>query len=252
MIGINLYSIRDELAADAEGALQKIAAAGFDAVELYLSPDLPPPQTMKTLCDRHGLAVCGMHDIHSLDHPEAALQTAETVGSPFVTYPFPEGRDLSDPAQVARLIDDLNRAGSFFTQNGKTLTYHNHQFEFIRTAGTPVLQQLLEQTDPQFVRFQLDIYWVQVGGCDPLDWCRRLGDRLAQLHIKDYTVGTDGMPRSCTLGQGSLGIPAVLAAAPAAQIIVEQELYLADPFDELSSGLRFLQHTETRKAKARS
>jgi sugar phosphate isomerase/epimerase len=240
MIGINLYSIRHELARAPEESLKKVAEAGFDAVELYLSPDLPPPETMKQLCDRHGLAICGMHDIQALDHPEAALKTAEIIGSEFITYPYPEGRDFSDPVQVQKLVEDLNRAGAFFAQNGKTLTYHNHHLEFMRTGGTPVLEQLLEKTDPRFVQFQLDIYWVQYGGCDPLDWCRKLGDRLAQLHVRDYAVGADGTPRTCIVGQGNLDIPAVLAAAGSSQWILEQEEYLTDPFEELAAGVHFL------------
>ena len=142
--------------------------------------------------------------------------------------------------QVQKLVEDLNRAGAFFAQNGKTLTYHNHHLEFMRTGGTPVLEQLLEKTDPRFVQFQLDIYWVQYGGCDPLDWCRKFGDRLAQLHVRDYAVGADGTPRTCTVGQGNLDIPAILAAAGDVQLILEQEEYLADPFGELASGVQFL------------
>ena len=240
MIGVNLYSIRHELARTPEESLQKIAEAGFDAVELYLSPDLPSPEMMKTLCDRQGLAICGMHDIHALDNPIAALETAEIIGSGFITYPYPEGRDLSDPRQVAKLADDLNTAGAFFAQNGKILTYHNHHLEFMRTGGMPVLEQLLNQTDPDVVRFQLDIYWVQYGGCDPLDWCRKLGDRLAQLHVRDYAIGKDGTPRTCIVGQGNLAIPAILAEAGDVQLILEQEEYLADPFGELAAGIQFL------------
>jgi sugar phosphate isomerase/epimerase len=240
MIGINLYSIRHELARAPEESLTKIAAAGFDAVELYLSPDLPPPETMKELCDRHGLAICGMHDIHALDNPAAALKTAEIVDSGFITYPYPEGRGLSDPAQIRQLIEDLNAAGSFFSENGKTLTYHNHHLEFMRTGGTPVLEQLVRQTDPSAVQFQLDIYWVQYGGCAPLDWCRKLGDRLAQLHVRDYAVGVNGIPRTCIVGQGNLDIPAVLSAAGSAQWILEQEEYLGDPFEELATGAGYI------------
>ena len=240
MIGVNLFSIKEPLARAPDASLEKIAEAGFDAVELYLSPDLPPPVPMKQLCDRHGLAVCGMHDINALDYPKAALETAEIVGSPFVTYPYPEGRDLSDPAQVKKLIDDLTRAGEFFAKNGKTLTYHNHHLEFMRTGGTPVLEQLLEQTDPSAVQFQLDMYWVQYGGFNPLDWCQKLGERLAQLHMKDYSIGADGVPRTCTVGQGNLDIPVVFAEVGDVQLILEQEEYRADPFEELAAGEKYI------------
>lgn len=240
MIGINLYSIRHELARVPEESLRKLAEAGFDAVELYLSPNLPSPEVMKQLCDRCGLAICGLHDIHVLDNPQAALEAAEIVGSNGVTYPYPAGRDLSDFAQVEKLAADLNAAGAFFAQHGKTLTYHNHHLEFMRSGGAPVLEQLLEKTDPRFVQFQLDIYWVQYGGGDPLDWCRKLGDRLAQLHVRDYTVGADGVPRTCTVGQGNLDIPAILSSSRGARLILEQEHYLGDPFDELAAGVRFL------------
>lgn len=241
-VSVNLYSIKDHLTspAQADESLGRIARAGFDSVEIYLGAGLPGPETIKMLCDRHGLAVGGLHDLTVLDTPESSIQTADAVGAEIITYPYPEGRDVSKPDQVSKLIRDLDRAGQILSRHGKTLTYHNHHLEFMRTGRRTVLEQLLTGTDPRYVQFELDIYWVQYGGCDPVEWSRKFAGRLAQLHIKDYTVGADGQPRSCTVGQGNLDIPAVLNAAAGSQLIIEQEHYTADPFEELAQGLRFL------------
>ncbi|VGO13965.1 hypothetical protein PDESU_02522 [Pontiella desulfatans] len=241
-IGINLWSIKEHLTTieEADESLRRLAEAGCSAVELCLISEMPDAQTMKRLCDRYGLAVCGLHDMTVLENPVASLQAAKTVGSGFVSFPYPQGRDLSDPDQVSTLVEELNEAGRVLYENGVTLTYHNHQVEFARADGALVLDRLVTETDPRTVQFQLDLYWVQLGGGNPVQWCKNLEGRLPQLHVKDYAIGADGQPCSCAVGKGNLSWAELVDHFDGKQLIIEQELYTSDPFDELAEGIRFL------------
>ncbi len=241
-IGVNLWSVKEHFSSveEADESLRRLAQAGCDSVELCLIPEMPDLPTMKRLCDQHGLSVCGLHDNDVLDHPEASLEAAKAVGSAFVTFSYPVGRDLSDPEQVSKLIADLNEGGSFFQENGVQLTYHNHQVEFARAGGALVLDRLVSETDPRAVQFELDLYWVQLGGGNPVQWCEKLADRMPQLHVKDYVIGADLQPCSCTVGKGNLPWSDLEEHFGGRQLIIEQEHYTSAPFDELAEGIRFL------------
>ena len=241
-IGCNLWSIKEHLLTvdDADKSLGRLAEAGYGAVELCRMDELPDLPTMKRLCEQHGLAVCGLHDMTVLDDSAAALAAAQSVGSDFVSYPYPLDRDLADPDQVAKLAADLNAAGRVLHEDGILLTYHNHQVEFAHTGGAMVLDRLIAETDPLAVQFQLDLYWVQFGGCNPVQWCNKLADRLPQVHVKDYVIGADGQPRSCAIGKGNMPWQELSEQFAGRQLIIEQEHYTADPFNELTEGVRFL------------
>ena len=244
-IGINLYSIKDFLQTEeqTEQALQRLVAIGYQAVELCILPGMLDIFKTKALCDRYGLQICGVHCGTVLDDPCAVNAVLDSLNCQLVSFPYPAGRDLSDPSQVEFLIHALQKAGEYLFKHGKTLTYHNHHLELIRTDGMPVLEQIYAKTDSRFIQAELDTYWIQYGGCNPADWCIRLAGRLPQIHLKDYCVGSDGQPCSCTLGHGNLNMQAIVNAADAGGCqwyIIEQEHYIADPFDELAEGFRFL------------
>lgn len=237
-----MWSIKDHLLTveDADKSLGRLAAAGYGAVELCRMDELPDLSTMKGLCEQHGLAVCGLHDMAVLDNPADSLVVAQAVGSDFVSYPYPLDRDLADSNEVAKLVADLNTAGRMLHENGVVLTYHNHQVEFAHTGGAMVLDRLVAETDPLSVQFQLDLYWVQFGGCNPVQWCNKLADRMPQVHVKDYVIGSDGQPRSCAIGTGNMPWQELSKQFAGKQLIIEQEHFTGDPFDELAEGVRFL------------
>ena len=99
------------------------------------------------------------------------------------------------------------------------MLYHNHNSEFVRTAGKIALDIFFEETDPALVGSELDAYWVQLSGANPVTWCEKLGQRLGILHLKDVGIlmGPDGhfikKPVCRTLGLGNLDLKAIVQAA---------------------------------------
>ena len=139
------------------------------------------------------------------------------------------------------LVADLDRAGAVLRKAGQVLTYHNHAVELTPFRGKTALDYIYAKTDPQNLQGEIDTYWIQHGGGDPVDWCRRLKGRLPLLHMKDYTVKPDGQPDFASIGAGNLNWPAIIAAAEESGcewFIVEQDTTPGDPVRRGARELR--------------
>ncbi len=131
---------------------------------------------------------------------------------------------------------------------GQVLSYHNHAHEFYASQFQGKPNSLLEyhitrKSNPRFLQAELDTYWVQAGGGDPVAWCKKMKGRMPLLHIKDYSVGPDGKPFFAEIGNGNLDWPAIFSAAEASGtewFIVEQDVCPGDPFESLAMSFRFI------------
>jgi sugar phosphate isomerase/epimerase len=144
---------------------------------------------------------------------------------------------------VERLVADLDRAGAVLRAAGQVLCYHNHGVELMKCGEGTMLDFIYAKTDPRNLQGELDTYWIQHGGGDPVEWCLRLKGRLPLLHIKDYTVQPDGVPTFASIGAGNLNWPAILGAAEFSGcewFIVEQDTTPGDPFDAVRASLDFI------------
>ena len=159
--------------------------------------------------------------------------------------PIRTGRDFRTLESVKAFCAELNNAGRVLRERGITLSYHNHAFEFQRVGGKPVLQVIAEETDPRWLAMEIDTYWVQAGGGDPVDWCRRSSGRMPCLHLKDYGIDAAGKPVFEEIGQGNLDWKGILREADKAGVrwyIVEQDSDWenGDPFLSLQMSYTFL------------
>lgn len=152
--------------------------------------------------------------------------------------------DFSNPAHIESLVTDLDNAGALFRKNGLTLSYHNHGIEFIDVGGMPLLEAIRQRTSPESLSFELDTYWVQYGGGDPVEWCARVPNRLPCLHLKDYGFDArESKPAFREIGRGNLNFPAIIKAAEESGcqwFIVEQDTCPGDPFDSLRISFEFI------------
>jgi sugar phosphate isomerase/epimerase len=172
---------------------------------------------------------------------EETLAEAAVLGCNYVVVPFlpPERRDREHAAGVVAL---LNRAGAAARQAGMVLAYHNHAFEYeplSGDSGETLFDVLLDNTDPDLVAFELDVFWTKVAGVDPVTELSRLGRRVPLLHLKDYTGGTSA-ESAAPVGTGSLPWPEIVIAANAAGVvwgIVEQD-FPKDPLGDVATGLK--------------
>jgi sugar phosphate isomerase/epimerase len=252
-IAVQLYSVRDYCndAHEIVETLKKVRAIGYRAVELSSVGPLPPHELAKVL-DGEGLTCCSTHeDVEELlTDPESVIERLGILTCKFTVYPMPRGQDLSSTEGVKRLSKALNRSGRLFAKAGITLAYHNHNLEFHRLNGKTVFDWLMAETDAKALAAELDTYWVQAGGADPVEMLGRMKSRVPILHIKDYGVDTRGKATFEEIGQGNLDWERILAAAKRAGCrwyVVEQDSDWenADPFLSLKMSLTYLKRLFT-------
>lgn len=245
-IAAQLFTVRDFLKtpADVAASLRKIRAIGYRAVQVSGMGPIDEAELV-AICDGEGLVICGTHEPapRILDEPEAVIERLQKLGCRLTAYPYPSGVVFNDEASVAALIRKLDAAGKKLHAAGLSLSYHNHACEFCRSGGRTVLRRIFDETQPAHLQAELDTYWVQFGGGNPVQWIRDLSGRLPWLHCKDYAIAPDNRPVFAEVGSGNLDWNAILAAAEDAGcewFIVEQDTCPGDPFDSLAKSFAYL------------
>jgi sugar phosphate isomerase/epimerase len=222
-LSVQLYSIRDAIAADLEGSLERLAAIGLTNVEPF---DLSDPRRLRAALDANGLAAPSAHARLDGD-VDAVLESAATVGVRTVIHPMCEPERWDDGAFADAIGAAAKRAAGY----GLDVGYHNHHWE----SG----DSLERLTDRAGVTLELDTYWAAVGGEDVPALLARLGDRVRLLHLKDGPVNTDN-EQQLPLGQGAMPVPEILAAATAAELgVLEFDAYAGDLFDGIAAGFEY-------------
>ncbi|MCE0524167.1 MAG: sugar phosphate isomerase/epimerase [Methylacidiphilales bacterium] len=245
-VAAQLYTLRDHLKtpADIARTLKKVAAIGYRAVQVSGMGPIPEAE-LNSILKNEGLVCCATHEPGDVirKQPEKVVERLRKLDCRFTAYPFPGGVDWSKREEIDGMIADLDRAGAVLRQAGQVLTYHNHAIEFIRLAGVTALDYIYARTDPQNLLGELDTYWIQFGGGDPVAWCRKLKGRLPLLHLKDYEFKPQGQPVFAEIGRGNLNWPEIIAAAEASGcewFIVEQDTCPGDPIDSLKISFDYI------------
>ena len=245
-IGLALFTVNSLTGRDYERTLQQVAGIGYRDVDMYIHDTRREPAETRRMLDRAGL-VCPSARVATpalYRGWNRSLDAANTLGSRWITLanvPYEERIRLLDWHEIA---DVLNTAGEAARRQGLTLCYHNHAFELEPLEGKIPLDLLLESTDPDLVRLQMDVYWMARGGRNPAAEIRRLGSRVATLHLKDM----DDTPerRITSVGRGTIDFREVLAAAADAKVrdyFVEQDAP-ADPLEAIRSSYAHLAQLE--------
>ena len=252
-ISIQLYTLRDQLAIDLEGTMAALAAIGYQKVE-HAGFVGRTVTEFKAVLDRVGIRSSSGHVLIPQPFDAAAwnasLQDALTLRSSYIVNPFfginfGTGEVVRDGATWAAFAHDLNRAGRMASDVGLRLGYHNHNWEFFRLTDDPTktaYDVLIEETDPRYVHFEMDLFWVIRGARDPVDLLRRLDGRVLQYHVKDMNqAGSFEDP-----GQGLLDFPRIFRSQQVDEYIVERDdagtapRLPADALDTARVGYEFL------------
>ncbi len=263
--GVQLWTVKDEIAKDFEGTLRSIARLGYRRVESAGWYGRTPAQYRKAIRSA-GLdcvsAHYGLADL--IKDPEGSLGFARDVGVRYVVASSPapsRPRDESKPwasglAEVMTLADwrsnaeAMDRIGRRARQMGMRFGYHNHAVEFLSYERRLAMDEIVRLTDPANVVLELDIGWVAGAGYDPVEVIRRYAPRIHLLHVKDVVspVRVPGRmledSRTTSVGAGTIDWPAVFRAARAAPIhsyFVEQEAPFAEPpLQALAKSIAYL------------
>ena len=212
-IAAQLWSVFALARDDFPGVLRQISEMGYVGVEAFGLHGLKP-RAVRRLLDGLGLELCSSHAPFPAG-PEAQriLDEQAELGAPVLAWSL-EPEEFATEDSIARGVERVNAGAANAQSYGLRIAYHNHSAEFARLAdGRRGYDVLLEKLRPD-VLVELDVYWAALAGVDPAAVARELGERVRFLHVKDgpATAPEDAM---VAVGQGSLDIPAILAANPA-------------------------------------
>jgi sugar phosphate isomerase/epimerase len=234
LVGIQLYSVRQDCQKDFEGTLTALAEMGYEGVEFAGEFGGMSPDDLSAFLGELGLRACGLHAPKNQvdDAGSDAYAYAKGVGSEYITTSLAGDVEKDWPAA----IELVQRAGRAAAKCGIQFSYHNHAQEFLKIDGEYALDMLYAQTDPQEVAAELDTHWIARGGLDPVAYIRKYAGRVPQLHLKD--IGPNG--EFTEIGNGVLDLPAVLAAAQDAGskwIIYEQDRCDGPPIESARTSI---------------
>ena len=234
-IGIQLYSIKDELAKDFTGSLQKLADIGYSSIEPYgFTTDDFFGHRMKELshiAKDMGMSVSGSHIWSNINVENSTdkewdfwKKIADIIKSGNGTWAIqsslPEAKTMDD---LKRIVAYFNRAGETCKNGGVKFGYHNHAESFVKIEGVEILDYLIQNTDPQLVFFQMDLGHAVNGGGDCIRYMRDYPKRIPLWHASDF----DTTEREYTeVGKGNVPYPKLFDLAKSSgleQLIVEQE-----------------------------
>jgi len=241
-VGVQLYTVRDQLEQDFAGTLNRCREIGYTHAEIAGLGSRPAVEFAKALDDA-GLVPVACHFLVDLleKNISEVIDDAKALNIEHVVCPWLPEERRADEAGWKRCAELLNKAGQACQDHGLQLSYHNHSFEFVKVGHRWAMDLLFEETDPACVGSELDTYWVKHGGEDPVAYIQKLTGRVPILHLKDMMDDAD---RSFgEVGEGILDWPAIFAAAEVAgtsYAIVEQDICPGDPFDSIAISARHL------------
>ena len=243
-LGIQLYSVRQQMAEDLDATLSAVREAGYIEVEAAALPKKSAKEIRAAL-DNAGLRCVSAH--HSLadlkPHFDEVVDYDKELGVHFIICSSPGFRDQTPamPGHRVMSLDDwqysaeqLNAFGEQSAKSNIRIGYHNHTPEFAQTDGKTPYMELLRLTDPKRVTFELDCGWAMVASMKPVEILRNYPHRISMLHVKDFKVPANPSPephdfKVTELGQGNFDYHPIFEQAAKTQHIehafVEQEAF---------------------------
>ncbi|GCE10171.1 sugar phosphate isomerase/epimerase family protein [Tengunoibacter tsumagoiensis] len=209
IVGLQLYTVRDETAKDFKATVRRVAEIGYAGVEFAGYGDLSATE-LQALLHETGLKAVGTHvGLYAIENDfEREVDYCLATGNNLLIIPWIEEKLRTGDA-FKRFSESLNSYGQRLQERGITLAYHNHDFELQPAGESTLLDQLAATTDPTLVKLELDTYWVAFAGVDPIAFINRHPGRIASVHLKDMTP-----ERTFTeVGDGTLDIAGIVQAA---------------------------------------
>ncbi|MDX1942136.1 MAG: sugar phosphate isomerase/epimerase [Saprospiraceae bacterium] len=186
-VGLQLYSLRDQVAANLDSALAFVQAQGITDVELAGTAGLTP-EAFKAKLDQYGLKPSSAHYGMSIfrDSIDKIIAEAKIFGIQYVGTAWIDHKaDTITFAEIQEAVKVFNEAGKKLKENGLQFFYHVHGFEFSPYQDGTYFDYLYNNTDPENVKFEEDVFWVKHGGQDPIEFLKKYGSRVVLFHIKD-------------------------------------------------------------------
>lgn len=253
-LGIQLYTLREQIPLDVKGVIEKVAKAGYKEVETYgFSADKGfwglDAKSFKALLKANGLTAPSSHfgiddfiTSGNKDLLKPLIAAAAAIDNEYFTIAY-----LGEP--VRKTLDDykkvtarLNEAAELVNQAGMKLAYHNHAFEFDKhEGGVTGYDIMLKEADQKLIRFEMDLYWVVRSGNDPVAFFNKYPGRFVMWHVKDMDKANNA--KNTEVGSGTIDFKNIYKHAKQSgleHLIVEQENFAIDPFVSIKQSFDYV------------
>lgn len=247
-IGLQLYSVRDDMAADMAGTLKKVKEIGYDYVEFagYFGKTASEVRSLLDDADLQCISVHQTYDVFLKDAKKEA-SFIKTLGAKFVAIPWMDAKDHAGSENFGSRVKEITSVGKFLKSEGLQLLYHNHDFELEKNEGEYKLDILYKSISSEYLKTEIDTCWVKYAGVDPAQYLLKYSGRSPILHLKDFEaknysgaayalIGADGKEQKKDkaangfkfkpLGSGVQDFKSIIAASEKAgcqYLIVEQD-----------------------------
>lgn len=244
-IGVQLYTLRDEMAADLEDTLRKVAELGYEGVEFagYYGYDA---DRVRGLMEEIGLRTIGSHvSLKSIqDNLKQEIDTLKALGGTYLICPYIALEDRDTAEKWKHIFATFEQVGAEVKKQGLQFLYHNHAFEFeAEVDGQYVFDAMYAATSPEHVQVEMDVCWAQFAGQDPIAYIEKYAGRLPLIHFKDFSKDEDGNIITLELGLGDVPLMEVIAAGTAAGaewLVVEQDHCQKSPMTSIANSLNWI------------
>lgn len=256
-VGLQLYTIRDAMAADVPGSLKKVSDMGYKYLELAGYGDGKfygySPADFKKLVEDMGMVVLSSHtqveaEGITLENAKKMADDHAALGVSYCVQPWvvPEARTTI--ASYQKMAADWNQVGKIMKETGIQFGYHNHNFEFDTVEGKiPYFDVFMAELDKDLVTMELDLFWTTKAGQNPIEIIKKYPGRFQLFHMKDMFTNeapfftTDGVSDFAPVGAGVIDFKSILAVKDIAgmkYMIVEQDSTKDGlPFDAIQTSI---------------
>ena len=271
-IGVQMMMLKDKIAQDGiRETFKRVNEIGFSTVELS-QVEMTPENVaeIKSSLEEFDMKVCatsaaikammpGIKMENLRDDFDKIVADTKALKCKYIRRGMISFDCLGSKEKIVEDTKELNEMGRRLKEEGLSLYYHNHHMEFSKYDGKYLMDIMVEESDPEYLGFELDVHWLQRGGVNPLEWIKKLEGRTKIIHIKDYRInqtldlssGLEGIMRSMSdvvefaeIGEGNLDMKAIIDLAGETgveHIFIEQDnTYGRDPFESLEISVRNL------------
>ncbi|MEO1055230.1 MAG: sugar phosphate isomerase/epimerase [Bacteroidota bacterium] len=254
-IGVQIYTLRNELAENVEQTLEKVASIGYNYFESYMLNGVHnlgySVKDFASLLKSLNLKMISAHVNTGQTDPsqegtlvngfEQVAENAAELGQKFIVCPYLTNEERQTIDDYKRLCDILNKCGEICKKNGLQFGYHNHDFEFETLEGEVPFDVIAANTDKDLVKFELDLYWVRKAGKDILTYFEKYPGRYPLWHVKDMEDSEEQF--FAEVGSGVIDFKKIFQASEVSGMeyfFVEQDQTRKTPFESITISYNYL------------
>lgn len=242
-IAAQCYTLRDFMhtSTQVDRSFARLREIGFEAVQI--SGVAADPKEVKKYADKNGITICATHEGNDviLNNPEAVIEKLDLFDCKYTAFASPFDWQIVDLETTLDLARNLEASAVKLAAAGKGLSYHNHNVEFRKINGERIHDIIMKNAPT--LKAEIDTYWVQMGGCSPLEYVKKYAGRQEIFHLKDCGVLYPNRTIMVPIGDGNLKWDEILPAAEVGGVewfIIEQDTCHKCPFESLKDSFDYL------------